>query len=154
MTGVCSLRRRGGGGGRLTKVPSACCYTQKWKMANTQLKTAAVEWQDSCVLVTTCLLWASASIFPSQCSIALGVSLVPRPHPLTRKRVWWLLSTSLVVPSQQSWFLNKWTIISSWRCTISSASVNAVWCCAISLACSESRLLTRHNQDSAQWSMS
>ena len=39
-------------------------------------------------------------------------SLVPRPHPLTRKRVWWLLSTSLAVPSQQSWFLNNWTIIS------------------------------------------
>ena len=29
-------------------------------------------------------------------------SLVPRPHPLTRKRVWWPLSDFLVVPSQQN----------------------------------------------------
>ena len=29
-------------------------------------------------------------------------SLVPRPHPLTRKRVWWPLSAFLVVQSQQS----------------------------------------------------
>ena len=28
-----------------------------------------------------------------------------RSHPLMRKRVWWPLSTFLVVPSQQSWFL-------------------------------------------------
>ena len=33
-------------------------------------------------------------------------SLVPRPHPLTRKVVWWPLSDSLVVLSQQSWY---WT---------------------------------------------
>ena len=66
-------------------------------------------------------------------------SLVPRPHPLTRKRVWWLLSTALAVPSQQSWFLNNWTIIASLHC-------------AISLACSESILLTLHNQESAQCS--
>ena len=31
--------------------------------------------------------------------------LMPRPHPLTRKRVWWPLSASLVV---QSWFLNDY----------------------------------------------
>ena len=37
-------------------------------------------------------------------------SLITRPHPLTRKRVWWLLSAFLVVPSQQSWFLNKWML--------------------------------------------
>ena len=35
-------------------------------------------------------------------------SLVPRPRPLTRKRVWWQLSNFLVVPSQQYWF---WTNI-------------------------------------------
>ena len=40
------------------------------------------------------------------------VCLVPRPHTLTKKRVWWLLSASLVVPSQQSW-------ISLWRSVVS-----------------------------------
>ena len=47
-------------------------------------------------------------------------SLVPKPHPL--KRVWWLVSASLVVPSQQ-------------------------------YSCSESILLTWHNQENAQWSL-
>ena len=41
-------------------------------------------------------------------------SLVPRPHPLTRKGVWWPLSDFLVVPSQQSWY---WT--TQWSCTTS-----------------------------------
>ena len=39
-------------------------------------------------------------------SLVFRDSLVPRPHPLMRKRVWWLLSDFLVVLSQQSWF---WT---------------------------------------------
>ena len=30
--------------------------------------------------------------------------LVPRPHRLKRKMVWWLLSNLLVVPTQQYWF--------------------------------------------------
>lgn len=34
------------------------------------------------------------------------MSLVPRPHLLMRKRVWWPLSTFLVVLNQQHWF---WT---------------------------------------------
>ena len=32
---------------------------------------------------------------------------MPRPHPLTRKRVWWLLSAFSVVPSEQSSILNS-----------------------------------------------
>ena len=47
--------------------------------------------------------------------------LVLRLHPLTR----WLLSASLVVPSQQSWFLNEWMIISSWGSAVSLASINS-----------------------------
>ena len=35
-----------------------------------------------------------------------NTSLVLRPHPLTRKGVWWPLSDLLVVPNQQSWY---WT---------------------------------------------
>lgn len=44
------------------------------------------------------------------------VSLVPRPHPFIKKRVWWLLSAFLFMLSQQDWFLN---MISSWHCIIS-----------------------------------
>ena len=47
-------------------------------------------------------------------------TLMPRPHPLTRERIWWLLSTSL---SEQSWFLNEWMIISKW--------LMSIWHCAI-----------------------
>jgi len=50
---------------------------------------------------------ALTSALRSECARAgcqFSVSLVPRPHPLTRKRVWWLLSNFLVVLSQQSWF--------------------------------------------------
>ena len=65
-------------------------------------------------------------------------SLSHRPHPLTWKRMWWLLSPSLVVPNQQSWFLNKRMITSLWHY-------------GISLACSKSRLLPRHNQESIHW---
>ena len=36
------------------------------------------------------------------------LSLVPRPHPLTRKGAWWPLSDFLVVPNQQSWY---WTTL-------------------------------------------
>ena len=36
------------------------------------------------------------------------LSLVPRPRPLTWRRVWWLLSDFLVVPTQQYWF---WTTV-------------------------------------------
>jgi len=39
-------------------------------------------------------------------------SLVPRPHLLTGKRVWWLLSDFLVVLSQQSWFGQSNEIVS------------------------------------------
>ena len=44
-------------------------------------------------------------------------------------------------------------IISSCHSAFSLASINAcMCCCAISLACSEPRLLTWHNQESTQWS--
>ena len=43
------------------------------------------------------------------------VCLVPRPHPLTRKRVWWLLSAPVVVASQQSRFY----LISLWHSVVS-----------------------------------
>ena len=47
--------------------------------------------------------------------------------------------------------------ISEWLCLYDVAlfhwlASTLVWLCAISLACSESILLTRHNQESAQWS--
>ena len=38
--------------------------------------------------------------------VLVDCSLVPRPHPPTRKGVWWPLSNSLVLLSQQSWY---WT---------------------------------------------
>ena len=40
------------------------------------------------------------------CNCTEWLSLMPRPHPLMRKGVWWTLSNFLVVPSQQSWY---WT---------------------------------------------
>ena len=42
-------------------------------------------------------------------------------------------------------------IVSLWHSAISLASINACMTCTISLACSESLLLTQHNQESAQW---
>ena len=76
-------------------------------------------------------------------------SLTPRPHPLTRKRAWWLLSAFLVVLSQQSWFSNKWGSnlydVALFHWLVSTF----VWH-AISLACSEPILVTQHNQESAQ----
>ena len=66
--------------------------------------------------VTNCLFAAWPDPFLSPKGVACKtspmcrVSLITRPHPLTRKKVWWLLSTFLVVPSQQSWFLNKWML--------------------------------------------
>jgi len=50
--------------------------------------------------------WGYNIYFTKPSSLEL-VSLVPRTRPLTRKRVWWLLSDFLVVPTQQYWFLNK-----------------------------------------------
>ena len=42
-------------------------------------------------------------------------SLVPRPHPLTRKRIWWLLSDFLVVMSQQNTISHvTWVAIQRW----------------------------------------
>jgi len=41
-------------------------------------------------------------------------SLVPRPCPLTRKRVWWLLSDFLVVPTQQYWFWTNIDYLLAW----------------------------------------
>jgi len=40
---------------------------------------------------------------------------VPRPPPLTRKRVWWLLSDFLVVPTQQYWFRMNIDYMLAWR---------------------------------------
>ena len=59
------------------------------------------------MLIRNTLAKGSFSIIPWS-------SFVPRPHPFTRKRVWWPLSTFLVVPSQQSWF---WT--SQWNSAMS-----------------------------------
>ena len=42
-------------------------------------------------------------------------SLLPWPHPLTRKRIWWLLSNFLVVPTQQYWL---WTEHSLHACVM------------------------------------
>jgi len=62
-------------------------------------------------------------------------SLVPGSRPLTKKRIWWLLSVFLAVLSQQSWF---WTI--QWNnamskcvhnplCGFSAVSQLLVWRC-------------------------
>ena len=87
-------------------------------------------------------------------------SLVPRPHPLTRKGAWWPLSNFLVVPSQQNatshvtWVVQQrrgWGL--GMRLQIDRSVEHMVaWRSAISLGCSVSRLLTRHNQEIAQWS--
>lgn len=42
----------------------------------------------------------------------LEPSLMPRPHLLTRQKVWWLLSAFLVVASQQYWL---WTSHASYK---------------------------------------
>ena len=63
-------------------------------------------------------------------------SLVPRPRPLMRKRVWWLLSEFLVVLNQQSWF---WT-----------SQRNSATCKHVINICWKSILLNRHNQEIAQ----
>ena len=49
------------------------------------------------------------------CTPLARTSLVPRPRPLTRKRVWWLLSNFLVVPTQQYWFWTNIDYILAWR---------------------------------------
>ena len=67
----------------------------------------------------------------------------PRPHPLTRKRVWlcrirnldFWISVYLYDVAQFHWLASM-----------------LVWHCTISLACSESRPLTWNNQESAQLS--
>ena len=80
--------------------------------------------------------------------------LMPRPHPLTRKGVWWPLSDFLVVPSQQN-------AISDVTCAVQQrrgwdlgtrlqigwlVEHMVAWRSLISLGCSVSRLLTWHNQ--------
>ena len=64
------------------------------------------------------------------------IRLVPRPYPLTRKRVWWLLSTSLVVPNQHS-YMNDYLLM-HWLAQM------LVWCVFHWL------VQNRHNQESAQ----
>ena len=56
-----------------------------------------------------------------------GYSLVPRPHPLMRKGVWWPLSDFLVVPSQQNA-----------ACDLSSATEVKVGCLGTKLQISQS----------------
>ena len=79
-------------------------------------------------------------------------SLVPRPHPLTRKRVYtgdcWALPWFCQVSNLDFWMITSMvqSHVFHWL-----ASTH-VWRCTISLACSELRLLTRHNQENAQWS--
>jgi len=53
--------------------------------------------------------WLSCSIF-----FSIMLSLVPRPRPLTGKRVWWQLSDFLVVPSQQYWFWTNTDYLLGW----------------------------------------
>ena len=64
-------------------------------------------------------------------------SLVPRPHPIMRKRVWWSLSIFLVVPSQQSRLR-----ISQRNSVMSQRSYHSL--------IQKSRLLTRHIEGSPQ----
>ena len=77
------------------------------------------------------LQWQLIAKFPKKKETACLVRVVSSPdptlspHPLTKKRVWWLLSASLVVLSQQSRFLNKWKLTSLWCNAISLASFNA-----------------------------
>ena len=59
-------------------------------------------------------LCTNTCVFIARDLLVSSNSLVPRPHPLTRKRVWWPLNIFLVVSSQQSLF---WT--SQWNSTMS-----------------------------------
>ena len=95
------------------------------------------------------------------CSIVpVDPSLVPRPHPLMRKGVWWPLSDCLVVLSQQNAISHvtcvvheRWGRGLGMRLQIGQLVEHMVaWRSSISLGCSVSRLLTRHNQEIAQWS--
>ena len=68
-----------------------------------------------------------------------------------RKRVWWLRALSWLC-----WVSILFLII-EWLCLYDIVLFHwlestLVWCCAILLSCSELRLLTRHNQESSQWS--
>ena len=92
-------------------------------------------------------------------TLTLDSSLVPRSHPLMRKGVWWPLSDFLVVPSQQNAISHVTWVVqqrSGWDLgmrlqTGRPVEHMVVWRSTISLG-SVSRLLTRHNQEIAQWS--
>ena len=114
--------------------------------------------------------WANSFVRPHLIKLSLHFtldkfyqalpSLMPRPHPLTRKGIWWPLSDFLVVASQQNAISHvTWVALQKkgWslgtRLQIGQLVEHMVaWCGAISLGCSVSRLLTRHNQEIAEWS--
>jgi len=78
-----------------------------------------------------------------------STSLTPRPRPLMRKRVWWLLSNLLLVLSQRiHWFSTNIDYMLAWCRGLFHWFMQLLgWHGTISLACPKSRLLTQHNQE-------
>ena len=83
-------------------------YQLRWSPIDVQYNKAVLRLHACSYCCSSVVLHAMGeNVLSSRVWSGCEVVSCPDPHPLTSKRVWWLLSALLVVPSQQFW-LNRW----------------------------------------------